>query len=244
MMMATGRMGACERSVMSSTTALRTVKTGQSSVAATVRTNSGMIGPGITIHTDRNNANNASANGTVYVSCPKSKSAPSGVGPLSWRGRVWTSGGLIHVFRALTRSMNAVDTRWQCSPSFRIRARRSFARWSRAAREHGYSRCLRVDNGPEFIASALEVWAHDHNVELLFIQPEKPTQNAFIESFIGDELLMTNRFRTIFEARFAAEDWRNEHNTKHSHSSLGGMTPEEFLARYEITNPPQKSLAA
>lgn len=55
---------------------------------------------------------------------------------------------------------------------------------------------------------------------------------------------MTNRFRMIFEARFAAEDWRNEYNTKHSHSSLGGMTPEEFLARYEITNPPQKSLAA
>ncbi len=55
---------------------------------------------------------------------------------------------------------------------------------------------------------------------------------------------MTNRFRTIFEARVAAEDWRNEYNSKHSHSSLGGMTPEEFLARYEITNPPQKSLAA
>ena len=55
---------------------------------------------------------------------------------------------------------------------------------------------------------------------------------------------MTNRFRTIFEARVAAEDWRIEYNSKHSHSSLDGMTPEEFLARYEITNPPQKSLAA
>jgi transposase InsO family protein len=82
---------------------------------------------------------------------------------------------------------------------------------------------------------------------LLFIQPGKPTQNAFIESFnsrVRDELLMMNRFRTIFEARVAAEEWRNEYNGKHSHSSLSGMTPEEFLARYEITNSPQKSLAA
>jgi putative transposase len=104
-----------------------------------------------------------------------------------------------------------------------------------AAHEHGYPHCVRVDNGPAFIASALETWANDHGVELLFIQSGKPTQNAFIESFnsrVRDELLM-NRFRTIFEARVAAEDWRNEYNGKHSHSSLGGMTPEEFLARHE-----------
>jgi putative transposase len=166
---------------------------------------------------------------------------------------IWTmdfvSDRLLHgrVFRALTLLDECSRYALAVQPEFSYPSASVVCTLEWVAREHGYPLCLRVDNGPEFIASALEVWANDHNVELLFIQPGKPTQNAFIESFnsrVRDELLMTNRFRTILEARVAAEDWRNEYNTKHSHSSLGGMTPEEFLARYEITNPPQKSLAA
>jgi len=166
---------------------------------------------------------------------------------------IWTmdfvSDRLLHgrVFRALTLLDECSRYALAVQPEFSYPSASVVCTLELVAREHGYPHCMRVDNGPEFIASALEVWAQDHNVELLFIQPGKPTQNAFIESFnsrVRDELLMTNRFRTIFEARVAAEDWCNEYNTKHSHSSLGGMTPEEFLALYEITNPPQKSLAA
>jgi putative transposase len=114
------------------------------------------------------------------------------------------------------------------------------------AHEHGFPHVLRVDNGPEFIASALEQWSLKHNVELLFIQPGKPTQNPFIESFnsrVRDELLNPNRFRTIFEAKGSADVWRALYNTEHPHSALGGLTPEEFLALYEHAQPQQSSAA-
>src|SRR6185437_8010002 len=107
------------------------------------------------------------------------------------------------------------------------------AKLEEVALEHGYPKCLRVDNGPEHIASVLERWAHDHGVELLFIEPGKPTQNAFIESFnarVRDELLTPHHFRTIFTFNDTAEDWRTEYNTTHPHAGLGGKTPEEFLA--------------
>lgn len=166
---------------------------------------------------------------------------------------IWTmdfvSDRLLHgrVFRALTLLDECSRYALAVQPEFSYPSASVVCTLDQAARNHGYPRCVRVDNGPEFIASALETWAQNHTVELLFIQPGKPTQNAFIESFnsrVRDELLLMNRFRTIFEARVAAEDWRNEYNSKHSHSSLDGMTPEEFLARYETTNQPQKSLAA
>ena len=113
------------------------------------------------------------------------------------------------------------------SPSFLSEAS-AVCTLEQAACKHRYSRCLRLDNGPEFIVSALEVWLTVTSYSSF--KPRKPIQNAFIESFtsrVRDGLLMTNRFRTIFEARFAAEVWRNEYNTKHSHSPLGGMTPED-----------------
>jgi putative transposase len=93
----------------------------------------------------------------------------------------------------------------------------------------------------------MQQWSEEHCVELLFIQPGKPTQNAYIESFnsrVRAEFLNAHWFRSLLQARNAADDWKHAYNTTHSHSSLGYMTPEEFLARYEITPTPQKSLAA
>ena len=121
------------------------------------------------------------------------------------------------------------------------------AKLEEVAIEHGYPKCLRIDNGPEHIASILERWADDHDVELLFIEPGKPTQNAFIESFnarVRDELLNPHRFRTIFAFNDTAEAWRVEYNTTHPHAGLGGKTPEEFLALYETSPTPQLLLAS
>lgn len=133
------------------------------------------------------------------------------------------------------------------SGAFSIPSIAVVAKLEEMVRLHGYPKCLRVDNGPEHIASALDRWAEEHGVELLFIEPGKPTQNAFIESFnarVRDELLNPNRFRTIYEFNDAAEEWRAEYNADHPHSGLGGKTPEEFLALYETTAAPQLSLAS
>jgi putative transposase len=117
----------------------------------------------------------------------------------------------------------------------------------RLAARHGYPTCLRLDNGPELRSDRVKDWADDHGVTLVFIEPGKPTQNAYIESFnarVREELLNANSFRTIQQARDAAECWRVSHNREHAHSSLGDRTPEEILALYETTAPPQKPVAA
>jgi putative transposase len=93
----------------------------------------------------------------------------------------------------------------------------------------------------------MQLWSEEHGVELLFIQPGKPTQNAYIESFhsrVRAELLNAHWFRSLNEARTAAGDWRHSYHTTHAHSVLNYMTPQEFLATYEAIQSPQKSLAA
>ena len=98
------------------------------------------------------------------------------------------------------------------------------------ARERGYPDILVVDNGPELRGRALDGWADDHGVQLYFIDPGKPTQNAYIESFNGryrEECLNQHWFG---EAREIIEDWRIDYNTERPHSSLKYQTPEEFAA--------------
>ena len=88
-----------------------------------------------------------------------------------------------------------------------------------------------LDNGPELTSRALDQWAYERRVRLRFIQPGKPVQNAFIESFNGklrDECLNEHWFMTIWDAREKVEAWRVEYNRERPHSSLGNMTPEEF----------------
>mgnify|MGYP000067067794 FL=1 len=96
-----------------------------------------------------------------------------------------------------------------------------------------YPDILVVDNGLELRGRALDGWADDHGVQLYFIDPGKPTRNAYIESFNGrfrEECLNQHWFTGIGEAREIIEDWRIECNTERPHSSLKYQTPEAFAA--------------
>ena len=112
---------------------------------------------------------------------------------------------------------------------------------------YGYPKYLRIDNGSELTSKRMQLWSEEHDVELLFIQPGKPTQNAFIESFNGrvrSEFLNAQWFHSIVEAQHSAFAWMHRYNTTHAHSSLDYSTPEEFLGLYETIAPPQESLAS
>lgn len=87
-----------------------------------------------------------------------------------------------------------------------------------------------VDNGPEFAGKALDAWAYARGVGLHFIEPGKPVQNAYIESFNGkfrDECLNEHWFGSIPEAQAIVEAWRQDYNTFRPHSSLANRTPQE-----------------
>jgi putative transposase len=79
----------------------------------------------------------------------------------------------------------------------------------------------------------VDQWAYANGVALHFIEPGKPVQNAFIESFNGkfrDECLNQNWFTSLEDARRIIEAWRVDYNTVRPHSSLGYKTPEEYAA--------------
>jgi putative transposase len=112
---------------------------------------------------------------------------------------------------------------------------------------YGYPKYLRIDNGTELTSKRMQLWSEEHDVELHFIQPGKPTQNAFIESFNGrvrTEFLNARWFHSIADAQIEGYAWMHRYNTTHAHSSLSYCTPEEFLGLYETTAPPQESLAS
>jgi putative transposase len=96
---------------------------------------------------------------------------------------------------------------------------------------------ITVDHGTEFQSRALEDWAHRRGVQLDFIRPGKPVENAFIESFNGrlrDECLNVHQFASLAEAQSIIETWRLDYNQRRPHSSLGHLTPDEFVAQRQV----------
>jgi len=96
---------------------------------------------------------------------------------------------------------------------------------------HGAPRHLRSDNGPEFVARAILRWLQAAQIETAFIDPGKPTQNAYIESFNGrfrDECLNEHLFTSLPHAQVIIEAWRREYNEERPKKGLGGLTPAAY----------------
>ena len=96
---------------------------------------------------------------------------------------------------------------------------------------------IRTDNGPEFTGKAMLTWAHRHGIALRLIEPGKPNQNAYVESFNGrlrDECLNEHWFMSLAHARAVIEAWRREYNEERPKRSLGGMTPTQFAKQLAI----------
>ena len=92
----------------------------------------------------------------------------------------------------------------------------------------GLPKSITVDNGPEIEGQVLDTWAYLAGVQLSFIRPGKPNENAYIESFNGkfhDECLNEHRFITMAHAKRVIEAWRIEYNTERTHSSLRRYHP-------------------
>jgi putative transposase len=92
---------------------------------------------------------------------------------------------------------------------------------------------IRVDNGPEFISDKLDAWCKEHRIVLAFIQPGKPTQNAYVERLNGSirrELLNAYIFRTLEEVREKVDEWQHDYNHLRPHKSLGYRPPIDLLS--------------
>jgi putative transposase len=95
----------------------------------------------------------------------------------------------------------------------------------------GLPKAIRTDNRKEFRSRAMLIWAHAPGVQLCLIEPGKPNQNAYIESFNGrfrDEYLNEHWFTSLQHARVVVEAWRKEYNEERPKRSLGGLTPTDY----------------
>ena len=113
----------------------------------------------------------------------------------------------------------------------------------RLAHSRGLPQVIRTDYGKEFCGRAMVVWAHVRGVQLRLIQPGKPNQNAYVESFnsrLRDEYLNEHWFPTLLNARTEIERWRREYNEDRPKKAIGGMTRAayaQYLANPDIIGP-------
>jgi len=149
-----------------------------------------------------------------------------------------TGGGqrfrVLSVIDSFTKQCPVLET----SSSFP--SRRVTRELERAIAAYGKPQAIRCDNGPELTSRHFLAWAIKWKIDLVHIQPGKPTQNAGVESFNGklrDECLNVNWFWNLFDARRKISAWRTEYNSRRPHSSLGYLNPDEFARQWRFVSP-------
>jgi putative transposase len=108
--------------------------------------------------------------------------------------------------------------------------------WEGVRSTVGVPRRIAIDNGPEFIAKALDAWAYQNGVQSEFSRPGKPTDNALAESFNGHvraECLDCHWFASLEEARHTIAAWRVDYTTEQPHRALGQKTPTAWMTARE-----------
>ena len=107
-----------------------------------------------------------------------------------------------------------------------IRALEQIIEW------RGKPAALRCDNGPEYISQALTEWANKNQITLIYIQPGKPTQNAYIERFnrtAKHEWLDLHDFTSVAHAQLLATQWLRQYNNERPNTAIGGIPPRQLL---------------
>ena len=132
---------------------------------------------------------------------------------------------ILTIVDAFTRISPAIDVRYSYRGSDVVDT------LERVTEELGTPKSIRVDQGPEFVSKALDLWAWLNGVTLDFSRPGKPTDNAIIESFNGSfraECLNACWFLSLEDAQSKCDAWRSDYNEQRPHSSIGQKTPVEF----------------
>jgi transposase InsO family protein len=155
------------------------------------------------------------------------------------RNEVW-SWDLIHdqteqgrILRMLTLIDEYTKEALAIHVGYSIRAVDAITVLEAAIECYGAPKHVRSDNGPEFIAKAIQDWLRDQQIKTLYIEPGSPWEQAYIESFhdkLRDECLNREIFPSLAETRIILEGWRVEYNEQRPHSALGYLTPVEFAA--------------
>ena len=155
--------------------------------------------------------------------------APNQVWSMDFMSDQLTDGRLIRTFNVLDDYNREglgieVDT---SLPSARVtRVLDQIIEW------RGKPTALRCDNGPEYLSQTLVEWANAHRITLLYIQPGKPTQNAYIERFnrtARHEWLDMHQFESIAHAQLLATEWLWQYNNERPNMAIGGIPPRQLL---------------